>query len=431
MQKEKNSSFKFSNKVELNFEGGEISSDAGLLLIHEFCEQFGVRNLLKELLPENRGKIVDHEKPEILYQELIRIIAGFPSNNFAKDLQNDPTFKIIHGKIASSATCCRLEKTFTIEDLKNFQILQTKLIDRAYEIEKPEEVHLDLDTTYDPASGKIEGATYNTHYGETGYSPLFCTDGLTGDLIKAHLRPGNFSCSKKVVPFMKPLLKRYEKLGITVRSRKDSGFACPEIYDLFEDYKNAFYYIKLKRNARLEKAMWDKLTGDDFLVRKEIFTEIKYKAKSWKKERRVLLHIHWEGDKLLPDYAAIVTNDDVIGAEDGIKFYRGRAKIERHIEESKNGFSSDHLSHKSFENNMVRFQIFILAQLIVNLFRRFTMPESEKNTLISTLRLHLLKIGAKVVKNSRKFIFKCASCFPYKELFLTVLKNIQAFPRFG
>ncbi len=430
MQETETHSFNFSNKIELNFEGGELTSDTGLLLFHEFCEHFGVLGLLKDLLPENRDGTFEHEKPEILYQELIRIMGGYPTNNAAKDLQFDPVFREIHGKIASASTCTRLEKTFDINDLKNLQRLQTKLMDHAYSIEKPEEVWLDLDTTYDPASSNMEGATYNTHYGTTGFSPLICTDGKTGDLIKAHLRSGNTHCSKKVVPFMHPLLRRYKSLKIKVKSRMDSAFATPKIYKLYEQ-QNALYYIKLKRNAVLQRLADDLVPTENYITREELFVEGRYKAGSWDKERRALFHIHWPEGKFFPEYAAIVTNDELLAPENGIKFYRGLAKMEKDIEESKNGFSSDHLSHKSFVSNIVQFQIFILAHLIVNLFRRFTFPEDKKKSTITTIRLNLQKIAAKVVKNSRKLIFKCASSCPYRELFLTVLRNIQALPRFG
>jgi len=430
MQKSTTHSFNFSNKIELNFDGGKLSSDAGLLLFHEFCVQIGVPELFKELFPENREGVFIHEKPDILYQELIRIIGGYPSNNAAKDLQHDPILREIHGNIASPATCCRLEKTFDKTDLKNFQRLQTKLIDYAYTIEKPDEVIFDLDTTYDPASANIEGANFNTHYKETGFSPLICIEAQTGDLIKAHLRSGNTHCSKKVVPFFKPVLERYQKLKIPVKVRMDSAFATPEIYELCEDF-SAKYYIRLKRNNVLERKMFEQLTGDDWINRKEIFTEIRYQAGSWKKGRRVFLHITWPKGKLFPEYAPFVTNDEVISPEDGIKFYRGRAKMERDIDESKNGFSSDHLSHYSFTSNMVRYQLFVLAQLVVNLFRRLTFPDEQKSWLITTIRFALTKVAAKVVRNARKIIFKCASCCPYKDLFITILHNIQALPRFG
>ena len=90
-------------KFEPNFDGGKLSSDAGLLLFHEFCVQIGVPELFKELFPENREGVFIHEKPDILYQELIRIIGGYPSNNAAKDLQHDPILREIHGNNSLTA----------------------------------------------------------------------------------------------------------------------------------------------------------------------------------------------------------------------------------------------------------------------------------------------------------------------------------------
>jgi hypothetical protein len=314
--------------------------------------------------------------------------------------------------------------------LKNFQILQNKLIDRAYSLEKPKEVIFDLDTTYDLASANLEGSNYNTHYKATGFSPLLCIDAITGDMIKSHLRSGNTHCSNKVVPFLKPILIRYQKKGIKMRVRMDSAFASPKIFELCEEFE-AIYAIRLRRNAVLEKKAMALVTQDDWENKNEIFTEIQYKAKSWNKERRILLHIHWPEGKMFPEYAPIVTNDQITSPEEVILFYRGRAKMERDIDESKNGFSSDHLSHKSFDSNMVRYQLFTLAQLIINLFRRFTFPEKQKNFLITTIRLMVIKLAGKVVKNGRKLIFKCASCCPHKDLFLSILRNVQALPRFG
>jgi len=434
MQKSKPVSFKFSSKVKINFEGGRLSSDSGLLLIHEFCEQFGVQGRMKELFPENREGSFKHSKSEILYQELIRIIAGYPSNNTASFLQHDPVFQEIHGEIASPSTCCRLEKEFTIEDLKAFQTLQTKLLELAYEIEKPKDVILDLDTTYDPASPDMQGSNFNRHYGTTGFSPLICTDSLTGDMIKANLRPGNTHCSKKVMPFLTPIFEWYQKQNIAVKSRMDSAFASPKIYRICEQF-NAKYIIRMRRNAVLKRKVdeftREMLTKEEWEKREEIFTEIQYKAKSWKKSRRILLHIYWPEGELFPQYAPFVTNLEEYDIETCIKFYRGRAKMERDIDESKNGFSSDHLSQQSFTSNQVRYQIFIMAQLIVNLFRRFTFPEKQRPWLIQTIRQFLTKVASKAVKNGRDVIFKCASCCPHQDLFLKILENIQSLPRFG
>ncbi len=108
---------KFSSSISLNFLGGNLSSDTGLLLIDQFSKKIGLQNLLEKYFPDNRIGSFEHVKKDILYQEIIRIIGGYASNNRAFALQNDPVFKEIHGKIASSSTCCRLEQTFSFKDM--------------------------------------------------------------------------------------------------------------------------------------------------------------------------------------------------------------------------------------------------------------------------------------------------------------------------
>ena len=419
MQKSTLHPFKFSKKIQLNFEGGELSSDTGLLLVHEFCECFGVQELLEEYLPEDRKGDYSHQKPEILYQQIMRIIAGYPSNNAAFHLQDDPVLQKIHkNKIASSPTCCRLEQGFSLDDMKQLQQIQEQLMDRAYEVKKSQEVIFDIDTTYDPASSNMHGTSFNTHYGETGFSPLVCFDGKTGDILKGHLRPGKMYCSKKVVEFYKPLLKKYKKLGIPMKSRADSGFACPEFYEANEEY-DALYYIKFKMNAKLKKHFTEELLTEEVIKkRKEVFTQWNYKAGSWDKERRLLLRLEWKGDQLFPIFSAIITNDTQCTPQEGFEFYNGRATVENSIKEGKHGFSWDHLSNESFEANSVRFQLFLTAFLLIQLMRRLCFPEKKKTLHVQTIRTRLIKVASRVVKNSRSFIIKCASCFPFKEFFL-------------
>ena len=396
----------------------------------------GVEELLEEYLPEERGESFTHKKPEIIYEEIMRIIAGYPSNNSAVHLKEDPVFQKIHqDQIASSSTCCRLEKTFTKVDVKNFQKIQEKLLGIAYEMEHPAEVWLDIDTTYDPASPSLGGSNYNTHYKTTGFSPLVCLNGKNGDMIKGFLRPGNYYCSRKIVPFFEPILKRYKKMGSVIKSRADSGFACPEFYELNEKY-DAQYYIKLKMNAVVQRKIEEKISEEEKketfekirTEEKEIFFEFQYAAQSWSKERRILARVQWKGDEFFPVYSAIVTNDLDSTPEEGFDFYNGRAVIENHIEEGKNGFSWDHLSHKNFESNSVKFQIYITAYLIIQLFRRICVPLKKEKSTVQTLRIMLFKVASKIVKNGRSFIFKCASAFHYKKLFLETLQNIQDIP---
>lgn len=433
MQNTNTKSFGFSNNIKLNFEGGQLSSDSGMLLIHEFCDRLGAERLLEKYLPASKHEGVVHPKSSVVYQKLMRIIAGYNSNNHAIFLKNDPIFKQMHsGKMASPSTSCRREQEFTFEDVKALQKIQKILQRQAYEIAgEPSEVWLDFDTTYDPASGKLHGSAYNHHYGETGFSPLVCFEGLTGDMIKGNLRPGNTYCSTKITSFAEPILKQYRKKGIKVKTRGDSGFACPEYYEMCER-QGALYYIKLKSNARLKKQIQEEVLTEEIMKnRKDTYGEISYAAESWDRERRILVQVKWMKDQLFPVCSAIVTNDEECAPEEGFEFYNGRATIENRIEEGKNGFGWDHLSSKSFEANSANFQIYLLAVQIVQLFRRICLPVVKEKSTIDTIRLMLIKVAARVVKNSRTFLVKCASCFPFQKLFLRVLENLQQIPQYA
>ena len=256
-------------------------------------------------------------------------------------------------------------------------------------------------------------------------------DGKTGDFIRGNLRPGNDYCSKKTAQFLEPVLQKYKKMKVSIKTRMDSGFACPKVYKMCEKYE-AKYYIKLKSNAVIKRKFTDEILTDEVLKeRKEVYTEFEYQAGSWEKPRRILARVQWKGDELFPVCTAIVTNDEDCPSEDGFEFYNGRAVIENSIQEGKEGFSWDHLSNQSFESNAVKFQIFLTAVLLNQLFRKLCLPEKHKTKTIQTLRTQLIKVAARAIKGSRKLIFKCSSCFPFQELFLRVLNAIQALPQFG
>jgi len=204
--------------------------------------------------------------------------------------------------------------------------------------------------------------------------------------------------------------------------------------------------MSLRTQQTLLKREFEKrLTKGVVQKREEVWFDFLYQAKSWEKPRRTLCRLEWKIDQLFPVCSSIVTNDESCTSKEGFKFYNGRANIEGLIEEGKNGFSWDHLSHKSFEANATEFQLFLLAVQVTQLFRRLAFPERKRSKkldnkssnkrspllTIQTIRQQLIFVAGRVVRSARKFVFKCASGFPFQALFLKTLENIQALPRFG
>jgi len=439
--------FSFNKKIDFDFKGGKLTGESGLLLFHEYNERLGIKELLERYYKENRKGRFFHKKSEILYQEILRMVAGYPSANTVKYQKHDPTYQKIHnGKQASAATISRWGKVLQAEDGINIRGIQSKIVEDFYQQNEPEKITIDLDTTYDPASKNLEEANFNTHYQTTGFAPLVAFDGESGIPLQAELRPGNWYCCKNAVSFLEKTIQNLPRQITAYFLRGDSGFASPEIYEFCEN-QNLTYTIKMKRTGNVlgeaeiyfNEKVKPKITANlESKTEKTEKTEnifyhsYQYQAQSWEKQRRIVVKIIMDPEKLFPTYQVIVTNDQEKNPKEVFDFYNQRAVCENFIEEGKNGFSWDHLSHKKFTANQARFQIFFLAMTIFKLFQVQTIEESWQKKSVQTIRLELFRVAAKLVKNARRFKFRMASSFYNQRVFLKIFQNIQNISwRFG
>ena len=181
-----------NRQIKINFDGGDLSSDAGLLLIKEFISKLGMDTLLEKAFKTNAPALFRyHSDPKNLLQMIYMIIAGYFEDDASDELINDPVFKSV------------LEKDAT---LNQFLAIARVLRRKIYSIQMPQAVILDLDSTLLDAYGRQEGRAFNFHYQSNGYHPLVCYDGMTGDLIKIQLCDGTqYSCTG-VVDFLQPVL---------------------------------------------------------------------------------------------------------------------------------------------------------------------------------------------------------------------------------
>lgn len=74
-----------SNKqLKINFAGGDLSSDAGLLLMKEFSCKTGFVKLLKSLFKANDTALVRHHKDdENLWQVIYQILGAYFEDDHA------------------------------------------------------------------------------------------------------------------------------------------------------------------------------------------------------------------------------------------------------------------------------------------------------------------------------------------------------------
>ena len=311
-------SLESNRKIKINFDGGDLSSDAGLLLIKEFVSKLGIDKLFSQSFKTNDSALFRyHTDKENLLQMIYMIIAGYFEDDSSDELTNDPVFKAVLNKdtLASQPTISRFHNRMDEDSLNQFLSINQILRKKVYSVQMPEAIILDLDSTLLNTYGKQEGRAFNFHYQSNAYHPLVCYDGLTGDLIKIQLRDGTQYSSTGVVDFLPPILDEYleDFLEIKLLLRGDSGFATPGLYKQCEE-NGTGYVIRLKENAILrDKASYlvdelDEITKNNKVDYAVVYGEFMYQAGPWPYERRVVCKVEKAENQMTYMYTFIVTN---------------------------------------------------------------------------------------------------------------------------
>ena len=428
-------SLESNKRVKINFAGGDLSSDAGLLLIKEFAAKTGLIRRINRTFRTNDTALRRHHKDaDNLLQMIFQIIAGYFEDDCADELTNEPVFTEILQKdrVASQPTISRFWNRMDDTTLNQLDKIGTDMRDTMYSISRPEHMLFDLDSTLLDTYGHQEGEGFNYHYQAHGYHPLLCFDGLTADLLKVELRDGTQYCGKGSGEFITPLIQDYRRKypSLPLYLRGDSGFATPELYEACEE-NDCKYAIRLKGNSTLRGLCADKEEALCRAVRDNIsdyavtYGEFEYQAGSWSRPRRVVFKIEKPAGQFIYMHTFVVTTMEAEPYK-VIQFYCGRGNMENFIKEVKSGFDFSSVSSISKTVNANRLQVHALAYNLFNWFRRIVLAAKLRKQRIDTVRLKLLKIAAKVVHSAGYITFKLCSSCPYKNEFFETLANIKA-----
>lgn len=428
-------SLESNKRVKINFTGGDLSSDAGLLLIKEFAAKTGlIRRINRTFKTNDASRCRYHKDADNLLQMIFQIIAGYFEDDCADELSNEPVFTEILQKdrLASQPTISRFWNRMDDATLNQLDNISTGMRDTMYSISHPEHMLFDLDSTLLDTYGHQEGEGFNYHYQAHGYHPLLCFDGLTADLLKAELRDGTQYCGKGSGEFITPLIRDYRSKypSLPLYLRADSGFATPELYKACEE-NDCKYAIRLKDNSTLRALCADKEESLCKAVRDNIFDyavtygDFEYQAGSWSKPRRVVFKIEKPAGQFTYMHTFVVTTMEAEPYK-VIRFYCSRGNMENFIKEAKSGFDFSSVSSSSKTVNANRLQVHALAYNLFNWFRRIVLAVKLRKQRIDTVRLKLLKIAAKVIHSAGYITFKLCSSCPYKDEFFETLANIKA-----
>ena len=137
-----------NRQIKINFAGGDLSSDAGLLLVKEFVSKLGIDKVLGRNFKTNDSAVFRfHTDRDNLLQMIYMIIAGYFEDDASDELTNDPVFKSILDKkaLASQPTISRFFNRMDEDTLNQFLEISKILRKKIYSIQMPEAAILDLD----------------------------------------------------------------------------------------------------------------------------------------------------------------------------------------------------------------------------------------------------------------------------------------------
>jgi hypothetical protein len=436
--------FEFFQEAECryDFEGGELSSDGGLMLIREFDEKFGFTKKISGCIADWRHPIFrQYEIIDLLRERVYFLASGYEDCNDEKYLRADPVFQAAlrnpnklwkDSIMASQPSLSRFENHMKWRDMKI-------IIEKQIEIwldslgKNPSTIILDADTTDDPCHGNQQLSLFHGYYGQYIYYPLIIS--CNGMIVLGLLRPGLYHSNKMTRFVLSYLIKKIRSRfgNIQIQLRADSGFATPRIYEFLEQ-NNIQYAIGLITNKTLlkknaELAQQAKNNYESTGEKQRYFQAFEYQADSWTKFRTVIAKAEYMENGANNRF--IVTNIEssseiIFNVYDD--FYIGRGESENWIKELKNAFFADRLSCHKFNANQFRLILSILAHQLLFYMRQNCLKDTLLETVSTdTLRLKLFKIAVQIKRSVRRLWFHFCSAYPYQNLFQKIHQNILAF----
>jgi hypothetical protein len=447
-------------EVLADFDGGDISSDGGVLLLRETERLTGVIRQFAACFTDHRNPdLTEHTVEELIAQRVYALALGYEDLNDHDDLRRDPLLATVVGKpdptgktrqrerdrgkpLAGKSTLNRLELTPVGADKDS---RYKKVVCRTHDVERlfvalflqaharpPERIVLDLDATDDPIHGHQLGRFFHGYYKNFCYLPLyiFCGD----HLLCARLRPADIDAAAGSVKHLERIVAQIRQAWpeVKVTIRADSGF-CREPIMAWCETNGVDYVLGLAQNTRLKAmiAAEQEQAGVEFERTNEparVFADLQYRTlDSWGRERRVVAKAEHLAKGANPRFVVTSLTPEVRAAKPLYEEdYCGRGEMENRIKEQQLQLFADRTSAATMRGNQVRLFFSSIAYVLLSALRRLGLAGTElAPAQCQTIRSRLLKVGALVRVTVRKVWVKLSSGCPYADVFRRVHANLS------
>jgi DDE family transposase len=438
-------------EVVAAFDGGAITSDAGALLLGATDRAIGMMKRFAACFhDERRAHLIEHEVVTLVGQRVFAIALGYEDLTDHDQLRHDPMMAVLAGKleayredcapVAGKSTLNRLERS-KLEPTRYHKIshnpiaIKRLLVDLFLEAHKraPNEIVLDLDATDDPVHGNQEGRFFHGYYDCYCYLPLYIFCGR--HLLAAKLRRASVDAAdgtvEEVARIVGQIRSRWPKVRIILRA--DSGFARDELTAWCET-NGVHFVFGLAKNDRLITEIKDELAAAEKTSRRtgkpaRRFKQFKWiTRRSWSRERRVVAKAEWTQGEANPRF--IVTSLKAAECKARYlyeKVYCARGDMENRIKECQLDLYADRTSTGTMRANQLRLWFYSMAYVLLCALRRIGLDKTNfAKATCGTIRLKLLKIGARVIISVRRIKISMASACPVATTWVLAVSRLVA-----
>lgn len=355
-------------RVEADFAGGDISSNGGALLLSASDRRLGLLSGLARRLDDRRqaGK-VDHRLLPLLRQRVYAVALGYEDVNDHDGLRDDLALQTACGRaerLASASTVGRLDRA---ADRAWAWAAHERMVEAfiASFDGAPKELVLDFDATDDTVHGGQEGRFFHGYYKSYCFLPLYV---FCGEQLLARN------------PRLAGLAE--QAMGRAAAAYRESG------------------------------------------EKQRLFAELRYGARTWSRRRRVIARLEHGPMGANPRY--VVTNLPGDGQQLYDRLYCQRGEMENRIKECQLNLFADRTSCHDWWPNQFRLILSSLAYVLIEAIRRLALNGTDMaRAQAGTIRLRLLRIGAVVIRNSRRIRFHLSTACPDKSLFRLVADRLK------
>jgi hypothetical protein len=427
--------------VHIGFDGGQMTSDAGILLLSAIEQRLGIAERLAACIEDRRDPDrVLHGLAEMIRYRAMLIAAGYPDGNDCDALRSDPVFKMAVGRLPESGddlcsqpSISRLENLPGSVALKRMMAAMVELFCDSFD-QVPRRILLDIDDTEDRVHGGQQLALFNAHYDSRCFLPIHIYEAASGKPVAVILRPGKTPDGAEVALVLRHVIGRIRARwpAVEIAVRGDSHYGRPEAMAWCERQRIGYIFglsgnpVLLRQVGPLaEDAALGRLEGEGEKVRR--YGEFHYAAKSWNVERRVIARV--EAGPQGADSRFIVTNLPGLPKTLYDKVYCARGQAENLIKAHKLHLASDRTSCRKATANQFRLMIHTAAYWLLLSLRSLAPRNSFwREAQFDTIRLCLIKVAARVIEMVTRIKIALPTAYPYQAGFTMLTGQIAKLP---